>query len=470
MPRLRMIAICGLLASAACGGSSDPPSSPPPGGGGERITGSERLGWGQSAADAAALATFRYAAYVDDNRVELTDVSCGPASSGFQCSSRMPSMTPGNHRIELVSFVSNNGVNLESGRSAALMVTMAAATAPADGDSAARTTIDQTTADGTRLRLASLTVQLESPTAVAFAADGRVFVAERRGRVRILTSQGAPVDIVDAGGVALDLPDAMMVGESAGGLLDLTLDPDFATNHFAYALYTPASPDGGPRFRLVRFREAGGRLGERVVLLDGIPASPERPAGSMGFGPDGKLYLALDDGGDPAGARAAASYSGKVLRLNADGTTPSDQSRAGPVYSTDYRSPRGFDWHPGTGALWIVDALTDAEQELRIIARDTPRLTRPTTRVVALPPQTGAASMAFYRGDLLPAFKGDLLVAADEGRHLLRVRFDTRDSTRVLASERLFEGVGAPVTLVTVAPDGAVYLGTDRALLRVGAR
>ena len=206
------------------------------------------------------------------------------------------------------------------------------------------------------------------------------------------------------------------------------------------------------------------------MLLDDIPASPEGPAGSLGFGPDGKLYLAFDDGGDPSIARRAASYSGKVLRLNADGTTPADRPGGRPTYSTDVRSPRGFDWNPGSAALWLVDARSDTEQELRIIGRDIPRFTRPTTRVVALPPQTGAGSMAFYRGDLLPALQGDLLVAAGEGRHLLRIRLDKRDSTRVLASERLFEDLGVAVTLVSVAPDGAVYLGTDRALLRVGPR
>jgi hypothetical protein len=94
------------IALAACGGSgTPPPSTSDPGGTGERISGNERLGWNQGAASASELATFRYAAYVDGNRVALTDVSCGGlSSSAAPCSSRMPAMTPGAHSIELASF------------------------------------------------------------------------------------------------------------------------------------------------------------------------------------------------------------------------------------------------------------------------------------------------------------------------------------------------------------------------------
>jgi glucose/arabinose dehydrogenase len=484
MPRLRLLALCVLLASSACGGGSSPPSSPGPGGGGEQISGNERLGWNQSAADAAELATFRYAAYVDGNRVELTGVSCGAEGGGFQCSSRMPAMTPGTHSIELVSFVSSNGANRESERSAALQVTLAGATSPADADHGSPAAIDQTTADGIHLRLSSMALRVDAPTALAFAPDGRVFVAERRGRIRVAQISdidGPPrehADGVNGPGtsdgndddVALDIPDAVLIGPTAGGLLDLVLDPAFEKTRYVYALYTTASRGGGSTFTLSRYREVAGRLGERAFLLGDIPASPEAPAGSIGFGADGRLYVALDDGGDSVQAQQASSYSGKVLRLNPDGATPADQPGGSPVYSADYRSPRGFDWHPTTGALWIIDAVNDLEQELRIIGRDIPRFTRPSTRVVVLPPGTGAASMAFYRGDLVPAFRGDLLVAAGEGRHLLRVRFDTRNSTRVLATERLFQELESTVTVVSAGPDGAIYLGTDRALLRIGPR
>ena len=115
---------------AVCGSSTPPPSTSDPGGTGERISGNERLGWSQAANDASQLATFRYVAYVDGNRVELTDASCGGMTGGASpCSSRMPAMAPGAHTIELASYVTDGGATIESGRSAPLRVTVTGATA-----------------------------------------------------------------------------------------------------------------------------------------------------------------------------------------------------------------------------------------------------------------------------------------------------------------------------------------------------
>jgi quinoprotein glucose dehydrogenase len=342
-----------------------------------------------------------------------------------------------------------------------IRVTVVGATAGGAPVGAAGSSTEVTTTDGVRLRVEVLTDQLEAPTAMAFARDGRVFIAEREGRVRIWSGGRLELE------TALVLDDALVIGAREGGLLGLTLDPQFERTRFAYGLYTVSAVDGTPRFRLARFRDAGNRLGERVILLDGVAASTARPAGSIGVGPDGKVYSAFDDGGDPNGARALASYSGKVLRLNDDGTTPADQPAGSPVYSTDFRSPRGLDWHPVTRALWVIDAAGTAEG-LRVIGAG-PRSTRagaPTS--VLLPPGTGASSLAFYRGDLLPPFRGDLFVAAGEGRHLLRLRFDRRDSTRVVSLERILEDRVPDVRVVGVGPDGAVYICTDRALVRIG--
>jgi hypothetical protein len=116
-PRLWVVA---SLLFAACGGS--PPTQ---GGGPETITGVERFGWDQHAADAGELASFRYALYVDDVRSEAADVTCAPAQSaaGFACSARMPAMTPGVHNLQVASFVIDGGAVRESPRSAAVRVT-----------------------------------------------------------------------------------------------------------------------------------------------------------------------------------------------------------------------------------------------------------------------------------------------------------------------------------------------------------
>jgi glucose/arabinose dehydrogenase len=447
------------MVTASCGGSTPPPSTSDPAGTGERISGNERLGWNQAAAEANQLATFRYAAYVDGNRVELADVSCAAASGGaFPCSSRMPAMVPGAHSIELASFTLDNGTVIESARSVALRVTVTGATSGTPSPAPATTTL-LTTIDGAELRLDVLSDQLTAPTALAIAPDGRVFVAEREGRVRVLRNGALdpqPAVIID---------EALMTSASQGGLLALVLDAQFERTRFLYAVYTVAAPEGTRRFRLARYREVDGRLGERVVLLDQIPAAT-RPSASLGVGPDGRLYVAFDAAASTGRTPALASYSGKVLRLNTDGTTPQDQPAGLPVFATDFQSPRGLDWHPATGALWLADVKRRDVEELRIVDAGSS-----TSRArIPLPAGTGAAAVAFYRGTLLPALTGDLFVAAEEGRHLLRLRFDKRDPARLVSSERLLQDVAGPIRTVSVAPDGVVYVGTDRAVLRLGPR
>lgn len=102
-----------------CGAPNTPPS-----GGGETITGLERFGWDQPAADAGELASFRYALYVDEARSEATDVSCAPgaAAGRFACTCRLPALSSGAHSLQVAAFVLDAGVTRESARSAAVRV------------------------------------------------------------------------------------------------------------------------------------------------------------------------------------------------------------------------------------------------------------------------------------------------------------------------------------------------------------
>jgi glucose/arabinose dehydrogenase len=449
---------------ASCGGGSPPPSTSDPGGTGERISGNERLGWNQAAASAGELATFRYAAYVDGTRVELTEVACtGPAGGTAPCSSRMPAMSPGAHTIELASFVTDGATVAESGKSAALRVTVTGATAgaPPPASPAPLASRPLTTGDGAELRLDTLSDELEGPTAIAPAPDGRVFVAEQEGRVRVVRN-----GVLDPQ-PAVTIHEVLMTSAAEGGLLAIALDAQFDRTHFVYAVYTIAGPEGTRRFRVVRYREVASRLGERVVLLDDIPAAAS-PAAALGVGPDGRLYVAFDAAVSTGRVPAVASYSGKVVRINTDGTTPEDRPSRNPVFAADFVSPRSLDWHPATGALVVADVRRRDLEELRIVPASlegSPNLSR--TRMT-LPAGTGVAGMAFYRGTLVPAFAGDLFVAGEDGRALLRLRFDKRDATRLLSTERLLQDANSPIRAVATGADGLVFVATDRALLRLG--
>jgi aldose sugar dehydrogenase len=193
-----------------------------------------------------------------------------------------------------------------------------------------------------------------------------------------------------------------------------------------------------------------------------------QPRASLRFGGDGKMYLAFDDAGDEQGSGSWSSYSGKLLRLNADGTTPADQ--ASPVIGRGVRSPRGLDWAPATGLLWLGDAKADGSEQLAapLIAPLTAPLTTASTRYL-LPRLTGTAGLAFYRGALIPGFQNTLLVAASDARQILRLRFNAADPRTIDGIERLLDtdDIG-PVRVVSVNARGEIYFCTDTALGRIG--
>lgn len=474
---------------AGCGGDSSPQPPTPPPQAEERITGSERLGWDQQGASIDELASFHYAIYVDDVRSELPGVTCADTAGpqGFACSARLPTLSSGSHTLQLATFVVDGDV-LESGRSAAIQVVVGPATIL---NTAERWRTGQfiTTADNVRLRIERVADDLDEPTDLGFAPDGRVFVAEKPGRIRIVPD-GQPqseavleLDLRPSGELGVDVSsverrqaqvhgelrrrveDAAATGD--GGLLALAVDPQFHRTGFVYALYTARAPGGSVVFRLARFREANGTFGQRAVLLDDIPARPGRAAASLRFGMDEKLYAILDDGGNPSRGADLSSYNGKILRLNPDGTTPTDQMGGSPLFASAVRWPRGMDWQPTTGTLWIADGVTDRSEHLKVVRNGNASTRRVVEAKYALPGATGVASMTFYRSSAMPAFGGDLFMAAEQGRHILRLQFDPRDHTTIVASERLLENLVGPLRVVGISPRGEIYFGTRDALGRL---
>jgi glucose/arabinose dehydrogenase len=451
---------------SACGGGSDSESPLPPA---ERIIGTERLGWDQTAASAEVLASIRYVIYVDDVPSEMQDVLCGstPGANGFPCSGRLPPMSPGRHTLQLASL-GGEGTSGESARSSPLVVVVVTAGnsslpigPPSQQNHVALAEI--TTADRVRLRIEALLTGLTDPTDLAFLPDGRLLVAERGGSIRLVRIDRSADELPDPAVMLEDIET-----RTAGGLLALAPDPQFVRNGYVYAVYTSARG-----FRLARFREAGGVLADRVILLDGIPASRVPPAAVLRFGPDAKLFLGLDDGGDARRGGDLGSYNGKLLRFNSDLTTPSDQAGGVPVYALDVNAPQGFDWS-GTGeSVWVAQygATASAPGELRALVRPPrDRTGEQRARIVArylLPEGAQPSQIVIYRGTLIPEFRGNLLMSAGSRGGLLRVQFDATDPLKVVATERLFDVEGMNVRAIAVGTSGTVYVSTSTALLRI---
>ena len=338
-------------------------------------------------------------------------------AAGFTCEARLPKMSPGLHSLALSVFIDDT--RLESARSAPLNVILVGQATSMRGAASQPGKVIVATGDGLRLVVTAAADGLEEPTNLAFAADGRIFIAERAGRVRIFRDgQLLPSP-------AATLPDVRATDRD--GLLAIALDPDFERTQFVYVVYTAVSG-----FRLARFRAAGDVLSERVVLLDAIAPSARQPAASLRSGPDAKLYLGVDDGDVANAAGDLGSFGGKVLRLNADGTTPADQASGTPVFAMNVNRPRGVDWD-ADGALWIVE-----NGLLQVVVADARRERRgQTVARYSLPEGTGASALSFYRAHLIPAFQGNLFIAGTDDRAILRLQFDSRRPTKVVSTERL---------------------------------
>ncbi len=183
------------------------------------------------------------------------------------------------------------------------------------------------------------------------------------------------------------------------------------------------------------------------------------------MGPDGKLYLGLDDGGDVNSPGDLGSFSGKVLRLNRDGTTPEDQAIGTPIFATGLGRPTGMNWSEDGPTLWLAGTDVDGSDQLRAFALG-PEIRRGAIgKRYALPPGAGASTFAFYASNLIPAFRGNMFIAAEGSRSLLRVRVDR--SGAITETEWLLRDQFDSIRAISVAADGSLYVGTLNSLVRI---
>jgi glucose/arabinose dehydrogenase len=331
---------------------------------------------------------------------------------------------------------------------------------PAPAPSPAPSSDTFTTEDGIRFRVEAVATGLQVPWSMAFAPDGRLFVTERPGRVRIVnTSTGSSE-------VALTIDGVFAQGEA--GALGLTLDPDFAQSRFVY-LYHSATVGSGAVNRVVRYREVSNTLVERVVLLDNIPAASIHDGGRIRFGPDGLLYITAGDAANTSLPQDLGSLAGKILRITRSGTLPPGNPFAGsPVFSWGHRNPQGLDWHPQTGDLWASEHGATGNDEINVVRaggnygwpaiQGGQAMAGMEPPIVSYSPAIAPSGASFYRGDRFPGFSNNLFVGALAGQLLLRLRVDGR---RIIAQERLLDDRFGRLRDVVAGPDGYLYIATN---------
>jgi len=340
---------------------------------------------------------------------------------------------------------------------------------------------------GVEPRIVTLNDLLVRPWGLAFLPDNRMLVSEKGGRMVILSADGTIVqEIVD------ELPLVAALGQ--GGLLDIELDPDFTNDPWVY--WTYAEPGTGVEEGLAGTAVARGRLVDNTlqdveVIYRQVPkVSGVGHFGSrLAFRSDKTLFVTLGERQKRSPAQDLATTLGKVVRINRDGTVPTDnpaiEGARPEIWSYGHRNPQGAAIRPGGDELWITEHGPQGGDELnQIIAGEnygwplvsygcnygdpvgdacrigggthSPNYIEPISYWV--PTSIAPAGMIFYTGIGFPQWQDNVFMGALAGKALWRVELS--GNTEV-AREPLFSDLGERIRDVEQGPDGWIYLLTD---------
>jgi glucose/arabinose dehydrogenase len=358
--------------------------------------------------------------------------------------------------------------------------------------------VELATAEVPAIRVVPVVGGLEHPWGMAFRANGDVLVTEREvGRLRIIRDGrllGQPVPGVPE----------VYSGRLRAGLMDVAVHPD--DDAMVYLTYSkPVDLDGMSGFTvaLARGRLVGDALTEVTDLFVADGFDLGIAASKLLFAPDGTLFMSLGGSYVFAGtgdlAQDPGSHYGKLLRLNADGSTPVDNPFVGrpgyqpQIYSLGHRNQLGLTFHPVTGELWATENGPQGGDEVNIIraganygwplasysrqyqgpwVTGTPWRDDFVAAEVLWWPSIAPSGLAFYSGDAFPAWQGNLFVGSMMvGRmrgtgHLERIVFNDRGEE--IRREWLLADFKQRVRDVRVGPDGFIYLLTEQQT-RLGA-
>ena len=340
----------------------------------------------------------------------------------------------------------------------------------------------------------TLATGLERPWGLAFLPDGRMLVTERPGRLRLVAADGtlsAPLSGV---------PEVDARGQ--GGLLDVAIDPDFASNRLVYLTYAEPGPDGTNSTAAFRgvLAEDGSGLSDGAVIFSQQPKLPSTKHYGSRLVFDGNGYLFVTTGERSEAqfrdqAQDLDSHLGKIVRIFPDGTVPDDNPFVGvdgalsEIWSYGHRNIQAAAMNPATGGLWEIEHGPRGGDELNIVEpganygwplvsyginySGTPvgtgeaEMAGTVGPIYQWTPVIAPSGMAIYGGAAFPEWQGDLFVGGLRSTALVRLELD---GETVLAEERLLESLGARIRDVVEGPDGALYLLTDQSdgvILRV---
>jgi aldose sugar dehydrogenase len=336
---------------------------------------------------------------------------------------------------------------------------------------------------GSNVRAVTVADGLNGSAAFTFTPKGTIVYLERgSGEVRFLNPK------TDFDRRFFDIRAVRSDGER--GALGVALHPNWPRKPFVY-VYVTRSIDGNLRNQILRIRERNGRgVGFTTILSSPSPATNHN-GGRIAFGPDGKLYVVIGDGADPASSQdLTANLRGKVLRLNPDGsvprTNPVIDGRRSRIFAFGIRNSFGFAFDPQTGRLWETENGPACNDEINLVRRggnyawgpneNCPNTNRdgPAPRrlpEVNLSSTIGITGAAFCDGCGLPGREGDLLFGACcDGGVLRRVTLDSARDDVTGGPVTVLTAPGGSILSMETGPNGSIYFSDSSTIYRLRAR
>lgn len=343
-----------------------------------------------------------------------------------------------------------------------LLILITACTKDNDSD-------DKVTLPDTELKTEVLTQSLSFPWEIIYGPDNFIWLTERSGKISRLNPQNGVVALLHT------ITEVNSVGE--GGLLGMVLHPQFSGNPYVYVVYNYGSGNNY-KGKVVRFTFFNGTLTSPLVILDQIPAAGNHNGSRLLITPDLKLLITTGDANTPANAQNKNSLSGKILRINLDGSIPADNPVAGnPLWSYGHRNPQGLvlandklyssEHGPdnddeinliqkGRNYGWPnVEGFCDKENEKSFCA-----VNDVVEPLAVWTPTIAPSGLTYYNSDYIPQWKNSLLLVALKGTKMIQLQLDPAGS-KITGSKDFYLNQFGRLRAICQSPDGKVYLATS---------
>lgn len=314
-----------------------------------------------------------------------------------------------------------------------------------------------------------LSQNLTFPWEITWGPDNMIWMTERGGKIsRVNPGSGVVTPV-------FSIPDVQPAGE--GGLLGMALHPSFTANPHVFVVYN-YSKGGAYTEKVVRYTWNGSTLTSPTTLLDNIPAANIHNGSRLLISSDLKLFITTGDAANQPAAQNLTSVSGKVLRLNLDGSIPADNPIAGnPLWSFGHRNPQGLVF--ANDKLYSSEHGPDKDDEVNIILRnrnfgwptvngfcnESGEQNFCTQNNVAQPmkswtPTIAVSGMDYYNHDAIPQWKNSLLMATLKDASLYQLKLNA-SGDEINESVKLIDGTYGRLRDVCVSPEGKVYVATS---------